>query len=247
MSLTGEKGIHYTPIGLCVEVDPWEETNQTRQSFARLRSGIAWIPRHIHNELFSYIIQTPEIRRGKFYFQVIYKRGMKVRQGPSRRAPSILSNNEPIRYECGEFLLISDIFTMFGPNDTSSSTSNHLSECFGKVSNTQWVHIHSNGRYYLQEQTHPPSVDKSTEGWRYDATTDHPIYNGPSYNAPHTKRLKAGESIMVYERMTMHLDKTTWLKTMDGLYVPDVSSEGELIMVADLKQDGGYDGVMPTF
>ena len=138
---------------------------------------------------------------------------------------------------------------MFGPTDTSSSTSNaNLSECFGKLysSNThQWVHIHSNGRYYLQEQTHPPSIDHSTQGWRYNATADHPIYNGPSYNSPQTKRLRAGESVMIYERITMHLDKTTWLKTKEGCYIPDVSRENELVMVADL--DKGFDGLMNRF
>lgn len=78
------------------------------------------------------------------------KRGIRVRQGPSRRASSIQSDKGQIfRFECGEFLRASQVITIFGSPDTSSphipmnlgrnnTISNepdmtHFSECFAKL------------------------------------------------------------------------------------------------------------------
>ena len=220
------------------------------------------------------------------------KRGIKVRQGPSRRAASIQSEKGySFRFECGEFLRASEIITIFGTPDaapvsstsTSASTSastaitasikpgsgnskQTFSECFAKLYRNsksqkdklspkskngedkpslrslfdlatpgEWVQVHINGKHYLEECEDPPSITRNFDGWRYHTVRDTQVRRGPSFSADELSKsfmLKAGDRVLVNERVTAFQDKVTWLRLKDGRgWVHDVGPNDELIMI----------------
>jgi len=241
-----------------------------------LSGGQGWIPRQINGELFSFKIEPPIIRQGSFWFRVSTKKGIKVRQGPSRRASSIQSESgQSFRFECGEFLRASQTITIFGSPDTDTNAktdrnnNNPFSECFAKLyrnSNNksthgngvptssssivnrslselsvpgEFVQVHINQKYYLEECHDPPSIARHFDGWWYHALRDTYIRKGPSFALKDDLiRLKAGESVWVNERVKGSHEKVTWLRLKDGRgWVHDINpQQNELIMTS--KQIG---------
>jgi len=144
---TGKVATHFDaiiPCGLCIEVEPWERdpTSQNQPSFARLRGGQGWIPRHMNGQVFTRTVDPPSIRNGSIWFRVKSKRGIKVRHGPSRRASSIKNEGEEyFRFECGEFLRASEVHTMRSDDDDVATNADgqgvnspyHGFECFAKL------------------------------------------------------------------------------------------------------------------
>jgi len=260
------------PCGTCVEVETSVQDEKIKlettlpkllpQNFARIRGGQGWIPTHLDGEDFSMEVEEPEVRVGSFWFRVQSKRGIVVRQGPSRKALPITSDRgDEFRFECGEFLRASEILTVF-------STENGLkySESFAKLyrkSNVvrsqvaskaresivehtptlidltrpgEWVAVHSYGRLYLEECSVPPSIERHRAGWRYNAVLESgtQVRHGPSFLADKSnKLLRAGESVLITERVTAHGDQVTWLRLKDGHgWVHDIEEDGRIVMIA---------------
>jgi hypothetical protein len=188
------------PCGSCVKVDPWASSSSQAQgqSFARLCGEQGWIPRLIHGMQYSMDIKQPDIRTGSFWFRVQPTDGIKVRIGPSARAPEIKSSAGYFVFECGEYLRVSEILTIHGHadvDDTNNETIDHPSESFARLYRKQnpnttlhseskeeayetlssltspgeWVHVHCNGILFLEECIHPPKVERNIEGWRYES------------------------------------------------------------------------------
>lgn len=92
------------PCGMCVEVEKWADNFSNRQmpqEYVRLRGGQGWIPVHSGEKIVSAEIPKPEFRFGSFWFRVQLSRGIKARLGPSRKAPSIKSEDGIyFRFEC---------------------------------------------------------------------------------------------------------------------------------------------------
>lgn len=123
--------------------------------FARLVGGQGWIPTALQGKSVCARLPAsavPEIRRGSFWFRVQSPRGIRVRIGPSRRAPSIKSAGEGggagaaadkdhrssyFRFECGEFLRASEIMTLLPPPEPSDGdgvrSSIAVPECYCKL------------------------------------------------------------------------------------------------------------------
>ena len=129
------------PCGLCVQVEPWERISKDQPSFARLRGGQGWIPRHMNGQKYVHVVDPPNIRNGSFWFRVKSRRGIKVRHGPSRRANSIKNEGgEYFRFECGEFLRASEVCVMRSEEDALSTDNatqgpeqTKTYECFAKL------------------------------------------------------------------------------------------------------------------
>ena len=257
------------PCGLCVEVEPWEQISKDQPSFARLRGGQGWIPRHMNGQKYVHVVDPPSIRNGSFWFRVKSRRGIKVRHGPSRRANSIKNEDEEyFRFECGEFLRASEICTMRSEEDTSASeimqqgsdseqTKTH--ECFAKLYRNsharaasaegidyrplnslaapgEWVQVYGSGRVYVEECSDPPRIERHRQCWRYDAVNDGGIHvrKGPSYLSEMTdKVIRAGESILINERVIPHGETGAWLRLKDGTgWVHEKGEGGESVLIA---------------
>lgn len=256
------------PCGLCVEVEPWEQISKDQPSFARLRGGQGWIPRHMNGQKYVHVVDPPSIRHGSFWFRVKSRRGIKVRHGPSRRATSIKNEDEEyFRFECGEFLRASEICTMRSEEDMAASeimqgsdseqTKTH--ECFAKLyrnSHTraasaegidyrslnslaapgEWVQVYGSGRVYVEECSDPPRIERHRQCWRYDAVNDGGIHvrKGPSYLSEMTdKVIRAGESILINERVISHGETGAWLRLKDGTgWVHEKGEGGESVLIA---------------
>jgi hypothetical protein len=121
--------------------------------FARLVGGQGWIPTALQGKPVCARLPAsaaPEVRRGSFWFRVQSPRGIRVRVGPSRRAPSIKSaggaapgdknkdhRSSYFRFECGEFLRASEIVTLLPPADPTvgggDGSSGAVAECYCKL------------------------------------------------------------------------------------------------------------------
>lgn len=90
----------------------------------------------------------------------------------------------------------------------------------------EWVQIHNNGKFYLEECPMAPSIERHFDGWRYhvvmeSASPPQPhtvvIRRGPSFASEKTKKvLRQGDSVLVNERVTAYGEKVTWLRLKDG-------------------------------
>lgn len=284
------------PCGTCVGVEAFITDDKIKleaslpnllaQNFARIRGGQGWIPRHLDGEDFSIEVEKPEIRVGSFWFRVQSKRGIIVRQGPSRKALPITSDRgDEFRFECGEFLRASEVLTVFY-SESGSKYSESFAKLYRKSNITrsqvaskargsiveqpptlidltrpgEWVAVHSYGRLYLEECSVPPSIERHRAGWRYNAVLESGIQvrHGPSFLAAKSnKLLRAGESVLITERVTAHGDQVTWLRLKDGHgWVHDIEEDGRIVMIAhSLKwrnradsqnrvKEGEYKGLM---
>jgi hypothetical protein len=246
------------PCGSCVKVTPWVSPSSLpeKQSFVRLHGGHGWIPRIIHGAYYSVDIKRPEVRHGSFWFRVQPANGVKVRIGPSSRSPVIKSDHGYFQFECGEFLRASEVLTIHGHADLEDSEDvAHPSESFARLyrrrdgdknieSNfgclpalrmpCEWVHVHCNGRLYLEECVHPPFIERHPEGWRFEVTceTGVSIRVGPSFEAAETGGfLQYSAIVLVNEKVTADGESLTWLRLKDGRgWIHNLSQTGECIL-----------------
>lgn len=243
------------PCGMIVEVERWVDTTDFDQhphknEFARLCGGQGWIPRYVNGKAVAEIISPPEHRFGSFWFRVQKKEGIKVGLGPSRRAPSIKSDDGVyFRFECGEFLRSSEIVTFFRRNAPS--------ECFAKLYRNrharlhtghgevrslasltvqaEWVQVFGSEELYLEECGTEPNIERHRQGWRYNVVLDARVQvrKGPSFEAEvNGVILLGGESVLINERVTAPDDTISWLRLRDGQgWVHNVGREGEALMI----------------
>ena len=218
------------------------------QEFARLKGGQGWLPLFISGKPSCIVCprsNNPESRNGSFWFRVQAKRGIKVRLGPSKRAPSIKSSDGVyFRFECGEFLRASEVMTVF----REDSHGRTVSESFAKLyrnrhvrlaatgskgqsdfrhlasltSQAEWVQVHddSQNELYLKECSTGPRIERHRQGWRYKIVTHAgiPVKKGPSFEAEDSGLYaEEGESVVVIERVTSPDENgVTWLRMKEG-------------------------------
>jgi hypothetical protein len=241
------------PCGAYVEVDGWakaQESDGRFTEYARLRGGQGWIPRSLNGKPITEIISPPETRFGSFWFRVQDKEGIKVRLGPSRRSPSIKSDDGVyFRFECGEFLRASEIVTFFGQRAPS--------ECYAKLYRNrhirlygghgeirplssltvqaEWVQVFGQEELFLDECVTEPRIERHRQGWRYNVVLDArvEVRKGPSFESEtNGVVLLGGESILVNERVTCSDDTITWLRLKDGQgWVHTIDGEGATLMI----------------
>ena len=221
------------PCGMCVEVENTSEELHSPE-FVRLLGGQGWVPLSIVHKEASIEIPRPDFRFGSFWFRVQSSRGIKVRLGPSKKAPSIKSEDGVyFRFECGEFLRASEIMTTF-------SSSGEPEECFAKLYRNrharlhqgheeyrslqsltvqaEWVQVFSNNELFLEECAAEPRIERHQQGWRYSvAQADGiPVRRGPSFASETTSfKLTADETVMINERVRPAGEKITWLRLKD--------------------------------
>ena len=232
------------------DIDPTEQ-HILRQDFVRLRGGQGWVPRELNGKPMLELLQPPDFRFGSFWFRVQAQTGLKVRLGPSRRAPSIKSDDGVyFRFECGEFLRASEIMTVYRRGSPS--------ECFAKLyrnrhvrlhaghgeirqlvsltSQSEWVQVFSNDEVYMEECTMEPRIERHRQGWRYNVVLDARINvrKGPSFAAEtNGVILLGGESVLINERVTAPGENITWLRLKDGQgWVHNFGRSGEALMIA---------------
>ena len=199
---------------------------------------------------------SPESRFGSFWFRVQARRGIKVRLGPSQRAPSIKSNDGVyFRFECGEFLRASEVVTVFREDSYGKTVSESFAKLYrnrhvrleaGNNGQTgfrhlaslttpaEWVQVHddSQGELFLKECMQAPRIERHRQGWRYRIVTRSgmPAKKGPSFEAEDSGSFfEEGESVVVIERVTSpDEDGVTWLRMKEGKgWLHDKYSDGE--------------------
>lgn len=226
------------------------------QDYVRLRGGRGWVPRSLLGKPAIERIAPPETRIGSFWFRVLAPRGIKVRLGPSRKAPSIKSDDDVyFRFECGEFLRACEVVT-FSPDNSSPEcfaklyrnrhvqVQNQLSEFRHLQSLTapaEWVQVLAEDYMYMEECASEPHIQRHRGGWRYNVVceTGIPVRNGPSFSADVTgKTLLAGESVLVTERVTPPGERINWLRIKDGSgWVHDIGTNDEIVIIAHSLRD----------
>jgi hypothetical protein len=243
--------------GMIVEVDQAENfppsmPTNSHETYMRLRGGQGWIPTTLSGKHVSSIVPHPEIRHGSFWFRVQSMDGIRVRLGPSKRAPSIKSDEGAyFRFECGEFLRASEIITVFGE-------SGEPTECFAKLFRnrharlqrseeefrsfqsltvqSEWVHVYDEKELFLEECAVEPRIERHKQGWRYTVAPEVKvaIRRGPSFAAGKTGAvLFAGDTVATTERVRPSGDKITWLRMKDGSgWIHDFSDQGEELLIA---------------
>jgi hypothetical protein len=242
--------------GMCIEVERWTESNEIaeqhphRHEYARLRGGQGWIPRQINTKAVLERVPAPEFRCGSFWFRVQAQTGIKVRLGPSLRAPSIKSDEGVyFRFECGEFLRSSDVMTVFHRDAPT--------ECFAKLYRNrhvllhtghgevrllssltvqaEWVQVFNEQELVLEECATEPRIERHRQGWRYNVVLDARVQvrKGPSFAAESSGVvLLGGESVLVNERVTGPGETISWLRLKDGQgWAHNFGRDGESLMI----------------
>ena len=134
------------PCGMIVQVEKWCDISDQPfgHEYARLCGGQGWIPLFASGKPVSLQVQRPDFRFGSFWFRVQSARGIKVRLGPSKKAPSIKSEDGIyFRFECGEFLRASEIMTVFAETDEPT-------ECYAKLYRNRHVRLHEGHEEFRQ-------------------------------------------------------------------------------------------------
>ena len=87
--------------------------------------------------IYAYEVDAPEIRVGSFWFRVKSPSGLDVKHGPSQDAPVIKTENDiSFRFDCGEYLRVSEILTVFNkriPGESEDRCDDGAPECFAKL------------------------------------------------------------------------------------------------------------------
>jgi hypothetical protein len=241
------------PCGTYIEVDAWskaQEGDRRSNEYVRLRGGQGWIPRSLNAKPVTEIISPPDARFGSFWFRVQHKDGIKVRLGPSRRAPSIKSDDGVyFRFECGEYLRASEVVTFFRQSAPM--------ECYAKLYRNrhirlygghgeirplssltvqaEWVQVFGQDEVLLEECAAEPRIERHRQGWRYNVVLDArvEVRKGPSFESEvNGAVLLGGESILINERVTGPDDSITWLRLKDGQgWVHNGDEEGGTLMI----------------
>jgi hypothetical protein len=249
------------PCGMFLEVEPWADPPPNQDAFSsreyvRLRGGQGWVPLQSENgKPTTTRVVRPDLRFGSFWFRVQSSRGIKVRLGPSRRAPSIKSEDGMyFRFECGEFLRASEVITIFSDNGEPV-------ESFAKLyrnrhvrmhatighddyrplpcltTQAEWVQVYFENELFLEECGEEPRIERHKQGWRYNVVPEDGIAvrKGPSFAAEKTGIiLFGGESVVINERVIPPgTEKITWLRMKDGQgWIHDLNDEGQTIVIA---------------
>jgi hypothetical protein len=222
----------------------------------RIRGGKGWVPRFIFGKPAIQRMPPPETKYGSFWFRVTAPRGIKVRLGPSRKAPSIKSENDIyFRFECGEFLRACEIVTFY--HDRASP------DCFAKLyrnrhikyhkyppelrplqsmtTPAEWVLVLSEDYTYMEECPSEPLIQRSRSGWRYNVVSEEGVQvrKGPSLASEVTDiTLLQGESVLVIERVTPPGERTVWLRVIDGIgWIFDIDQDDRPVMIAHSLHD----------
>jgi len=253
-----EKGVVSTviPCGMYFQVDPWLDANYFERSypstaFARIRGGQGWIPRSVQGKAVVNEIQPPSVRFGSFWFQVSQREGIKVRKGPSRRAPSIRREDGVyFRFECGEYLRASEVVTFYRDDVVYESfaklyRNRHVRLQPGEdgvrtlpslTLQSEWVQISCSETTQLVECLVEPRIERQhRQGWRYNVVLDAKIKvrSGPSFEADANQIiLSGGETVLVNERVLVPGENVIWLRLRDGQgWVHNVGLDGEVLMI----------------
>ena len=259
--------VNIIPCGAIIQVEmPMESPGQAytpSERFVRLRGGQGWIPLSLLGKPVAAQVPQPEFRSGSFWFRVQSNKGIKVRLGPSKRAPSIKSEDGVyFRFECGEFLRASEIMTVFSdagqPVESYAKLYRHRHVILNEqnrdfihlpslTAKAEWVQIYSDSELFLQECAIEPRIERHKLGWRYNVVPDSgvSVRRGPSFASEKTGvNLFGGENVVINERVTPAGDKITWLRLKDGQgWVHDVSDLGEQIMIPhSLRHRAGVAG-----
>lgn len=244
------------PCGNCIEVERWVDLSMDQRAveFVRLAGGQGWVPLVRTGKAVLSPIAPPEFRFGSFWFRVQSGRGIKVRLGPSIRAPSIKSDDDVhFRFECGEFLRASEIMTIFSdagqPIESYAKLyrNRHVRLHDGHeehrqlqsvTAQSEWVQIYNEKELFLEEcaPSGPPRIERHKQGWRYNVIPEEglAVRKGPSFAAETTGvRLFGGETVLINEKVSPSGDKITWLRMKDGEgWLHDVDDTGRQVVIA---------------
>ena len=242
------------PCGMCVEVEKYATLNRPTE-FARVTGGQGWVALDLSGKEGCTEVSSPAFRFGSFWFRVQTARGIKVRLGPSKKAPSIKSEDGVyFRFECGEFLRASEVMTIFSGEGRRGKPV----ECFAKLYRnrhallhqghedyrslqsltvqSEWVQVYSDEELNLEECDAEPRIERHKQGWRYSVLSDEgiSIRKGPSFSAETTgKKLLKGESVVINERVTPGGEKIAWLRMKEGEgWLHDIDDQENQIMAA---------------
>lgn len=247
--------VNTIPCGMFLEVEDWSDflTSQyTEREYARLCGGQGWMPLTVGGKPTTATVTRPEFRYGSHWFRVQSSHGLKVRLGPSKRAPSIKSEDGAyFRFECGEFLRASEIITVFSDKREPIESFvklyrnrhvrlHHSHEDIrfltSLTTQAEWVQVYSEDELFLEECAAEPRIERHKQGWRYNVVPEDgvAVRKGPSFASEKTGILLfGGESVVVNERVTPAGDKITWLRMKDGQgWIHNVDDAGEHIMIA---------------
>jgi hypothetical protein len=267
-----EKTSHSTVIqcGMFAEVERWVDPFESGQhpqriEFVRLRGGQGWLPRYSNGRPVLEIVELPESRFGSFWFRVQHQSGIKVRMGPSQRAPSIKSDEGAyFRFECGEFLRASEIVTYFQQGAPIESfaklyrnrhvrlvkSHDELRSLASLTSPAEWVQVFGRGELYLEECSGEPRIERNKrQGWRYNVVLDARVHvrQGPSFGSDtNGVVLLGGESVLINERVIGPNDTISWLRLKDGQgWVHSIGEEGDILMIPhSLRHRRGAPGAL---
>jgi hypothetical protein len=222
----------------------------------RIRGGKGWVPRFVFGKPAIHRIPPPEAKSGSFWFRVTSTRGIKVRLGPSRKAPSIKSENGIyFRFECGEFLraceLVSFSYDRVSPDCFAKLYRNRhikyhkypteLRPLQSMTTPAEWVLVLSEDYTYMEMCSSEPLIQRNRFGWRYNVVGEKGVQvrKGPSLESEITDiTLLQGESVMVIERVTPPGEKMVWLRLKNGAgWVHDIDQEDRLMMIAHSLHD----------
>lgn len=240
--------------GCFVAVEPRKKLASGRSyghEFVRMKGGQGWIPVLFSGKVTAVNTPAPDIKYGSYWYRVQSLHGIKVRSGPSRKAQSIKSDHGVhFRFECGEFLRVSEVVTAF-------SNDGIAIECFAKLyrnrhiqlqqqgtdsvqlayltSQSEWVEVFRENEQFLGECAFEPRIERHRQGWRYNVVPDSGIEvrKGPSFSSEKTGIiLFGGESILINERVFSHDEGITWLRMLDGQgWVYDCDAKGNNTMI----------------
>ena len=219
------------PCGMCVPVQAF--SGQYEQQYARLRDGQGWIPLTTTTTSSSTsttvpLAAPPTLRHGSLWFRVAGTSRVKVRTGPSSRAPSLKTdNNNNVHFRCGEHVRASAVLTVNG-NDKNDDTdawcqlyrhrhrsNHHITNSMMMMTPGEWVPLQS-----LRACSRPPVMERHRQGWRYRVVDGVVRRHGPSVAAEAAGVIGRGV-LVVNERVTSSDDdddakETTWLRCKDG-------------------------------
>jgi hypothetical protein len=239
------------PCGMAIEVEKWARNVSCQKEYARLRGGQGWVPLFVNGSkpTTARVNVKPTTRTGSFWFRV--RKGQNVRLGPSKRAPSIRSNEgDFFRFECGEFLRASEEVTFYSepmqPLEAfcklyrNRHARLHLEDDGFRTLESlstlgEWVQIHDDQTDFLERCDEEPRIERHRQGWRYTSVPDDgvAIRKGPSFASEKTGiLLYGGETVVVNERVSPPGEEISWLRMKDGSgWVHTIDEDEKIIMV----------------
>ena len=224
------------PCGMCIEVERYAEERPAE--FVRLVGGQGWVPLDSTGKEGCCETFTPDFRFGSFWFRVQSPRGIKVRLGPSRKAPSIRSEDGiHFRFECGEFLRASEVMTVYSTQGKKGKPVESFAKLYRNrhvrlhegheeyrslqslSAQSEWVQLYGDEEWMLEQCKLDPRIERHKQGWRYKVVADEgvSVRRGPSLSAETVgSKLPKGSSIVITERVSPAGERLTWLRMKSG-------------------------------